>query len=236
MTSPLTPAESRFVSFILTGSSQSDAWRLAHPVRAANMLPASVHQSASRLSRSRKVRAAVARRRELAASRAAVNADRVLAELARVGFADLSTYDELLQTGELDNLPPGAAAALSEVTVDTYQDGRGAGAREVRRVRIKLHPKLAALEALGKHLGLFQLDEDAGSGIPDTRLVEDLTLGELRDGIRMMRNAAELVELVEDPAELVELVDNNSAQGHGSPNFSSGPRVLADGLPENETS
>jgi hypothetical protein len=125
-------------------------------------------------------------------------------------------YGELLQTGELDNLPPGAAAALSEVTVDTYADGRGAGAREVRRVRFKLHPKLAALEALAKHLGLFQADDDDGHGIPDTRPIEDLTLGELRDGIRLMREAAALVE---DPAALVDQL---------------GRRDLVDGLPENE--
>ena len=153
------------------------------------MLPASVHQSASRLSRSVKVRTALARRRDLAASRAAVNADRVLAELARVGFADLSVYDQLLESGDLSSLPPGAAAALSEVTVDTYADGRGAGAREVRRVRIKLHPKLAALEALGKHLGLWQNDTDDGLGIPDTAAVVNLTLGELRAGIQLLRES-----------------------------------------------
>ena len=189
MSTQLTPSESRYINAVLTGSSQSEAWRLAHQIRAANMLPASVHQSASRLSRSGKVRAALARRRDLAASRAAVNADRVLAELARVGFADLSVYDELLESGDLSSLPPGAAAALSEVTVDTYADGRGAGAREVRRVRIKLHPKLAALEALGKHLGLWQADTDDGLGIPDTTAVEDLTLGELRAGIQLLRES-----------------------------------------------
>ena len=196
------------------------------------MLPASVHQSASRLSRSGKVRAALARRRELAASRAAVTEDRVLAELARIGFADLSNYGELLQGAELDDLPPGAAAALSEVTVDTYADGRGAGAREVRRVRIKLHPKLAALEQLSKHLGLFAAELDDGYGIPDTRPVSELTIGELRAGIELLREplrpgsagqlgdpgaggAAELrigedqVEL--DPAAGTESVDRRSA-------------------------
>ena len=154
----------------------------------------------------------------------------MLTELARVGFADLSNYGQLLQSGELDELPPGAAAALSEVTVDTYQDGRGAGAREVRRVRFKLHPKLAALEQLSKHLGLFAAElEDDGHGIPDTRPIENLTLGELRAGILLMKEAAELVELAEDPAELVN-------QAHGSPDFLVGPRVPADGSPENGAS
>ena len=155
----------------------------------------------------------------------------MLTELARVGFADLSSYGELLQSGELADLPPGAAAALSEVTVDTYADGRGAGAREVRRVRFKLHPKLAALEALAKHLGLFAAELDDGHGIPDTRPIEKLTLGELRAGILLMKEAAELVELAEDPAELVGQADGPVAPAHGSPDFLVGPRVLADGLP-----
>jgi phage terminase small subunit len=36
-------------------------------------------------------------------------------------------------------------AALSEVTVEDFLDGRGEGARSVRRVKFKLHDKRAAL-------------------------------------------------------------------------------------------
>ena len=46
-------------------------------------------------------------------------------------------------------------AVLSEVTVDTYSAGTGDDAREVTRVKFKLHDKRAALVDLGRHLGMF---------------------------------------------------------------------------------
>jgi phage terminase small subunit len=52
------------------------------------------------------------------------------------------------------------AAALQEVTVEDYvdgrgDDGRGDGARDVKRVKFRLGDKRAALVDLGRHLGMF---------------------------------------------------------------------------------
>ena len=48
------------------------------------------------------------------------------------------------------------AAALVEVTVEDFLDGRSEDAREVRKVKFKLADKRGALDLLGKHLGLFR--------------------------------------------------------------------------------
>jgi hypothetical protein len=48
------------------------------------------------------------------------------------------------------------AAALVEVTVDDFRDGRGEDARNVRRIRFKLADKRAALVDLGKHFSFFK--------------------------------------------------------------------------------
>ena len=47
------------------------------------------------------------------------------------------------------------AAALQEVTVETYMEGRGKNAREVKKVRFKLAGKRAALVDLGRYHKLF---------------------------------------------------------------------------------
>jgi phage terminase small subunit len=47
------------------------------------------------------------------------------------------------------------SAALVQVTVKVFMDGRGEDAREVRKVTFKLASKLAAIELLGKHHALF---------------------------------------------------------------------------------
>ena len=53
---------------------------------------------------------------------------------------------------DLSTLTCDQAAAIQEVTIEDYRDGRGADARDVRRVKVKLSDKRAALVDMGKHL------------------------------------------------------------------------------------
>ena len=59
----------------------------------------------------------------------------------------------------------------------SYTEGRGAGAREVKRIRVKLHDKLRALEALGRHLGMFN---DSITVKGEVELIEKIQAGRLR--------------------------------------------------------
>jgi hypothetical protein len=56
---------------------------------------------------------------------------------------------------DLSQLTREQTAAIQEVTVDTYMDGSGEDAREVKKVKFKLADKRAALVALGRHHKLF---------------------------------------------------------------------------------
>jgi len=106
------------------------------------------------------VAGAIAERQRAVSERTGVTAERVIEELAKIGFANMQDYMRVGSDGDpyldFSALTRDQAAALSEVTVEDFKDGRGEDARDVRRVKFKLHDKRAALVDLGKHLGLFK--------------------------------------------------------------------------------
>jgi phage terminase small subunit len=93
------------------------------------------------------------------AIRTGVTQDRVIAEMARLGFANMLDYIAVQADGtayvDLEHLTRDQAAAIAEMTVEEFKDGRGEDARDVKRVKIKLADKLGPLTQLGRHTGLF---------------------------------------------------------------------------------
>src|SRR5258708_2581385 len=116
--------------------------------------------NASGLQTKARVAARIAELKGLAAQASTVEATRVLTELAKLAFANMADYMRVGPGGDpvldFSKLTRDQAAALVEVTVEDYLDGRGEDARKVRRVRFKLADKRGALVDLGKHLGLFK--------------------------------------------------------------------------------
>lgn len=110
------------------------------------------------------------------ANRLDLSADKVLIELSRLGFSNMLDYITV-QGGDafvdLSKLTKDQAAAIQEVTVEDYTDGRSEKARDIRRVKLKLTEKLGALELLGKHLKLFSIE----SAVPvAVQIVTNVTL------------------------------------------------------------
>ena len=83
----------------------------------------------------------------------------VLQELEKIGFSNMMDYMRLDEGGrayiDFSALTREQAAAIQEITVDEYADGKGEAAREVRKTKFKLADKRGALELLGKHHKLF---------------------------------------------------------------------------------
>lgn len=106
------------------------------------------------------VAVAIAERQRAISERIGVTAERVIEELAKIGFANMLDYMRAGSDGDpyldFSSLTRDQAAALAEVTVDDFKDSRGEDGRDVRRVKFKLHDKRAALVDLGKHLGMFR--------------------------------------------------------------------------------
>jgi phage terminase small subunit len=102
------------------------------------------------------VEAALAPRRE----KARITGDRVLAEYGHIAFADIRNFAEWGPEGvtlrDMKDLSAADAAAIADIQPS---NGNGKGAR------IKLYDKKAALDALARHLGLF--DPRTGRGKED---------------------------------------------------------------------
>jgi phage terminase small subunit len=142
--------------------------------------------------------AALKERIEALAAKSKRSAEDVIAELEHLAFANMLDYmrasgdDPVLHFSELTREQ---AAALREVTVETYMDGGGDDAREVKRVRFKLHDKRAALVDLGKYHGLFAVGRlpKGASTFP---------------GKKVLANAA--AETAEKGTDWSELIDGSS--------------------------
>lgn len=92
--------------------------------------------------------------------RTQVTADRVLEELALMGFSNMLDYTRTTDDGDayvdLSALTRDQAAAIKEITVEDFKDGRGEGNRDIKRTKLVLADKRAALVDIGKHLGMFK--------------------------------------------------------------------------------
>jgi phage terminase small subunit len=86
-----------------------------------------------------------------------VTADRIVEEYAKLGFANMGDYLDAVKGGDhyFETLDRDQRAALSEVVVEQYTDGRGDDAREVKRMKFKVHDKKAALDSMARNLGMF---------------------------------------------------------------------------------
>jgi phage terminase small subunit len=105
------------------------------------------------------VRAEVDRLKAERAASLALKAEDVVRELVKLSHANMLNYVRVQPDGsaavDLSAMGEDEAAALQEVTVEEFTDGRGDEARPCRRIKIKLADKTRALELLGKHLALF---------------------------------------------------------------------------------
>lgn len=120
---------------------------------------------------------------ERAIAKLAITKEAVLGELAKLAFANMADYMKVGEDGQptlnFNDLTRDQAAALVEITVEEFKDGRS-DKREVRRVKFKLADKQKSLEALGKHLGLFIERHEVGGPGDFSRMTDE----ELNEALR----------------------------------------------------
>ena len=104
--------------------------------------------------------AAIAALQKKHAERCDISAERVIRELALLGFSNILDYMTAPEGADpyidLSAMTRDQAAALTEVTCERYFEGKGDDATPVVRTKIKVADKRGALELLGKHLSVFK--------------------------------------------------------------------------------
>jgi phage terminase small subunit len=125
----------------------------------AGYTPRSAEVTASRLLSQDKIRARIAELQAARAERTEISADRVVTELAKLGFSNMLDYVRVDPHGDpvldLSDVTRDQAAAIREWTIETYMDGHGEEALQVKRVKFRLADKLGPLDKLARHLGLY---------------------------------------------------------------------------------
>ena len=112
-----------------------------------------------------------------------------IAEMERLGFANLRDYFSVTSDGapfiDLSAITRDQAAALVEIEVHDYVDGRGEDARDVKRTRIKMESKRQSLMDGAKLKG-FVKDK--------VELKGDLTIQSRDDKVRELRAVMNLLD------------------------------------------
>lgn len=157
----LTAKQSRFVEAYLLDSNGTKA------ALAAGYSRTGAAVEASRLLSNPKVIAELDRRRSVLSVKSGVTPERIMAELAKIGFSDIRQVIEwrshVTNLDEDDRGEPRLNVA-NEVTIKDSSELTDEVASAISEVsqtkdgalKIKMHDKLGALTKMGQHLGMFR--------------------------------------------------------------------------------
>lgn len=173
-TKDLTDKQKRFCEEYLIDLNATAAYKRAGYQVKSDSVAASC---ASDLLRIPKVQAYVTELQNKRARRTRVTADRVIRELARIAFSDISEVMEfdagIVRVKSSSTLPKRVTAAIASVTFTETPFGS--------KTTVRMHSKLTALQSLGEHLGIFKHDANQ-DGEPTTGVHWDrLTDGDESD-------------------------------------------------------
>ena len=173
----LTPKQEAFVHAYIETGNASEAYRRAY--NAADMSQDAVKVEASRLLDHPYVALTIDSLQAEHRKRHEITVDRILAELGKIGFADIRKVIKWghREIGEIGDSKPGEVKFTNDVVLlpsAEVDDATAAAIAEVAEtrdgVKLKMHDKRAALVDMGKHLGMFkELHEHSG---PDGGPVE----------------------------------------------------------------
>ena len=120
----------------------------------------SARSIAGRLLTKDNIQREISRRQKDLQRRTEVTQDRVVKELARIAFADMTDYAQvetrMIEKDDGTELSYQAVTLTETAELSADQRAAIAGIKQgVNGVEVKLHDKIKALELLGRHIGMF---------------------------------------------------------------------------------
>lgn len=130
----------------------------------------SAAQSASNILKLPHVKAAIEERQGKLLESFGITEVRILQELAKIGFANIQDFAALTEDGRsIRDVPREQTAAIKEVTIEQTDNGRFS----VKKTKLSLADKQAALVQMGKHLGMFKEKVEHSGTFTLQKLIED---------------------------------------------------------------
>jgi phage terminase small subunit len=126
-----------------------------------------------------------------------ITQEMIIEEMAKIAFANVTDYldwnsEELIIKPSYE-IPAHKRAAIAEIS-RTYTKGQSV-------ISFKLHPKLAALIQLGKHLGIFQ-DKVQVTGKDDQPINVNLSIDEKRARVAELLNRTGADRAISSPGSI----------------------------------
>lgn len=167
----LTPKQKIFADEYLIDLNATRAYKVAYPKVKKDETAA---QAGSRMLRNVKVAEYIQKRMDERSQRTEITQDRVLEELAMIGFANITDFvvikDGLVGVKSTDQMPQDKLGVI-------------AGIKEgANGVEIKLNDKEKALELIGRHLGMFKDKVELSGGLDTEKTKLDDLLQQMRGG------------------------------------------------------
>jgi phage terminase small subunit len=101
----------------------------------------------------------IARRQNAVSEKHEIDRDKIIRKLMEIAFAEIKDFIIVTEDGWLNydftKATPADLAAIDSITVDQYVEGRGEGARTVKKLKINKKDQLRAIEMLIKIGGLY---------------------------------------------------------------------------------
>lgn len=162
----LTPKQKIFVDEYLVDLNATRAYKVAYPNIKKDETAAA---AGARLLRNVKVESYVNQKMKEREKRTEITQDKVLKELAKIGFANATDYARVVEKEYIEQVKDEEGNIISEIPktyktvelevtdkLDTDKQAAIAGIKMgANGIEVKLNDKVKALELIGRHLGMF---------------------------------------------------------------------------------